>query len=114
VDRVVSEGRTPSGSGYGDPKEVERMKKRTWLLGLAALAASGLGTVALAAGGPGMMGPEHRTSVPSFLGYYDGHKDTFLSPDTSSRAEATMDHINFSAKLGASLKSSEEIYLFSG
>jgi len=90
------------------------MKKRTWLLGLAALAAPGLGAVALAASGPGMMGPQHRTSVPSFLGYYDGHKDTFLSPDTSSRAEATMDHINYSAKLGASLKSSEEIYLFSG
>ena len=61
-----------------------------------------------------MMGPAHRSSVPSFQGYYDGHKDTFLATDTSSRAEATSEHINFSAKLAASAKTSEEIYLFSG
>lgn len=90
------------------------MKPRTWLVGLAITAALGVTAVALAKGGPGMMGPESRTSVPSFLGYYDGHKDTFLAPDTSSRTEARMDRINFSSKLAASLKSSEEIYLFSG
>jgi hypothetical protein len=90
------------------------MKTRTWLLLVAALAVLALGAVAFAAAEPGMMGPEHRTSVPSFLGYYDGHKDMFLAPDTSSRSEARMEHINFSAKLRASAKTSEEIYLFSG
>jgi hypothetical protein len=90
------------------------MRTRTWVVGAIALTALALTTVAFAAGGPGMMGPEHRTSVPSFLGYYDGHKDTFLGPDTSSRPEAKMEHINFSAKLGASVKTTEEIYVFSG
>ena len=91
------------------------MKPRILFLGLAGVAAAVTVTaVALAKGGPGMMGPESRTSVPSFLGYYDGHKDTFLAPDTSSRTEAKMDHNNFSAKLAASIKTSEEIYLFSG
>jgi hypothetical protein len=90
------------------------MRARTWIIGVAALSTCVLTAAALAAGGPGMMGPEHRTSVPSFLGYYDGHKDTFLGPDSSSRSEANMEHINFSAKLGASVKTAEEIYLFSG
>jgi hypothetical protein len=84
------------------------------LLVVAALAAFAFAAVAFASGGPGMMGPQHRTSVPSFLGYYDGHQDTFLGTDVSSRAEAKKEHINFSARLGASRKTSEEIYLFSG
>jgi hypothetical protein len=90
------------------------MKLRSWIVGLASVSAGALATAALAQVHPGMMGPMHRSSVPSFLGYYDGHKDTFLGPDTSSRAEAKMEHINFSAKLGASIKTSEELYLFSG
>jgi hypothetical protein len=61
-----------------------------------------------------MMGPSHRASVISFPGYYDGHKDTFLGTDVSSRTEAKAEHINFSAKLAASAKTSEELYLFSG
>jgi hypothetical protein len=60
------------------------------------------------------MGPIRHTSVPSFLGYYDGHEDTFLGPDTSSRSEAATDHINFSAKLAGTINTTEEIYLFSG
>jgi len=90
------------------------MNVRTSVVGLAIVTAAALGAVAFAQSPPGMMGPMHRSSVTSFQGYYDGHKDTFLSTDTSSRTEATMEHINFSAKLGASLKTSEEIYLFSG
>jgi hypothetical protein len=89
------------------------MKLCICLLALAAAAVAGP-SLALAASEPGMMGPMQRTSVASFLGYYDGHKDTFLGPDTSSRAGATMEHINFSAKLRASIKTSEELYLFSG
>jgi hypothetical protein len=84
------------------------------LVGVTALAAFALAAVAAAGGSPGMMGPRHRTSIASFLGYYDGHKDTFLGTDTSSRAEATREHINFAAKLAASRKTTEEMYLFSG
>jgi hypothetical protein len=70
--------------------------------------------VGLAKGGPGMMGPEHKTSVPSFLAYYDGHKDTFLATDTSSAKEAKAEHINFSPKLKAEGKTAEELYMFAG
>ena len=31
---------------------------------------------------------ETHTSQPTFQGYYDGHKDTFLATDTSSKAQA--------------------------
>ena len=90
------------------------MKRSTLTAAAIGLGMCVLVAVAAAAGGPGMMGPTHRTAVPSFQGYYDGHKDTFLAPDTSSRTEATAEHVNFSKKLGATLKTTEEIYLFSG
>jgi hypothetical protein len=85
-----------------------------WLLGLLVPAAL---PVAVALGGTGNsagMGPMHRTTVTSFLGFYDGHKDVFLSTDISSRSEASAEHINFSRKLGASNKTAEEIYMVDG
>jgi hypothetical protein len=89
------------------------MMKRLSLV-LVALAAA-TPTVALAGNGNTMgMGPMHRMTVTSFLGFYDGHKDVFLSTDISSRAEATAEHINFSGKLGASNKTAEEIYMVNG
>jgi len=60
------------------------------------------------------MGPMQHLSVPAFQGYYDGHKDTFLSTDISDPASAKAEQINFSRKLGASSKTSEEIYLITG
>jgi len=63
-------------------------------------------------GGP-MMGPAHTTKQPSFLGYYDGHKDTYLSTDISSKTEAKMMHINYSAQIGK-VKGLPEIYLVEG
>jgi hypothetical protein len=81
------------------------------LLALAAIPVTG----ALGGNGNTMgMGPMHKTSVASFLGYYDGHKDVFLSTDVSSRSQATAEKINFSRKLGASNKTAEEIYLVMG
>jgi hypothetical protein len=35
-----------------------------------------------------------------FQGYYDGHKDTFLVTDVSSKAQASALHINFSRRIG--------------
>src|SRR3954452_18017182 len=90
------------------------MKMRTWLLAILALAAA---PVAFAGSSGGMdmgMGPMHRMSVPSFQGYYDGHKVVFLSTDVSGAGMAKAEHINFSRKLGASAKTSEEIYMVSG
>jgi hypothetical protein len=90
------------------------MRARIWLATSAAAVALVVVAVGFAAGGPGMMGPAHRVSITSFQGYYDGHKDTFLGTDVSSRVAAKAEHINFSAKLAASAKTSEEIYMFSG
>src|SRR5438105_9340324 len=38
-------------------------------------------------------------SQPVIYGYYDGHVDTMLSTDVSSKAQAAAQHINFSAAL---------------
>jgi hypothetical protein len=38
-------------------------------------------------------------SQPAVYGYYDGHVDTMLSTDVSDKAQATADHINYSAAL---------------
>jgi hypothetical protein len=81
-------------------------------------AAVALGTAALAAGayatgGPMMMGPTHPIKQASFKGYYDGHFVTYLSTDISSKTEAKMMHINFSASIGK-VRGLPEIYLVQG
>ena len=60
-----------------------------------------------------IMGPAKMIKRPAFLGYYDGHKDTYLNTDVSSRSDATAMHINYSARL-ASIKGLPEIYLVEG
>src|SRR5207253_7291467 len=50
---------------------------------------------------------------PAFHGYYDGHKDTFLNTDVSSKAMATAMHINFSARIGK-VTGLPEIYFVQG
>ena len=59
------------------------------------------------------MGPSARVLRPAFHGYYDGHKDTYLSTDVSSKAEARSMHVNYSASLGT-VKGLPEIYLVQG
>ena len=60
-----------------------------------------------------MMGPSRTIAQPSFKGYYDGHKDTYLSTDISSKAEAKAMRINYSASIGK-VKGLPEIYLVQG
>ena len=86
---------------------------------LAAAAAATL-TVVVATGAMAMvrdnsmgMGAVTKTLRPTFHGYYDGHKDTYLSTDVSNRAQAKMMHINFSAQIGT-VKGLPEIYLVEG
>jgi hypothetical protein len=82
--------------------------------GVSALAAVAFAVAAYAAGGPMMMmGPSHRIAQPSFQGYYDGHKDTYLNTDVSSKAQAAAMHINYSASIGK-VKGLPEIYLVEG
>jgi hypothetical protein len=76
------------------------------------LAAVAFAVSAYAAGGP-MMGSAKPIKQPSFQGYYDGHKDTYLSTDISSKAEAKAMHINYSASIGK-VKGLPEIYLVQG
>ena len=85
--------------------------KRVMLLSavLAAVAAA----AAYATDGPMMMGPSHKIPQPAFKGYYDGHLDTYLSTDISSKAEAKAMHINYSARIGK-VKGLPEIYLVQG
>ena len=48
-----------------------------------------------------LLGPSSPVSQSAFEGYYDGHKDTYLITDVSSKAQAKALHINYSAALGA-------------
>lgn len=49
---------------------------------------------------PGM-GVPRATNQQTFAGYYDSHTVTYLSTDTSSKAQAAAMHINYSAALAA-------------
>jgi hypothetical protein len=75
--------------------------------------AAAVAAEAYATGGPMMMGPTHTIGEPAFKGYYDGHFVTYLSTDISSKAEAKMMHINYSAQIGR-VKALPEIYLVQG
>jgi hypothetical protein len=79
----------------------------------AILGATVVAAAAYATGGPMMMGPSHKIPQTAFKGYYDGHFDTYLNTDISSKTEARMMHINYSASLGK-LKGLPEIYLVQG
>lgn len=87
---------------------------RLTLACVTALLVSVSATVALGAvkGAP-IMGKPSRIARPAFRGFYDGHKDTYLNTDVSSRAEAKAMHVNFSAPIGK-VKGLPEIYLVQG
>ena len=89
------------------------MSRRVVAAGVALVAVVAFAVTAYAAGGPMMMGPAGTISQISFQGYYDGHKDTYLSTDISSKTEAAMMHINYSASIGK-VKGLPEIYLVQG
>ena len=81
------------------------------LLVLAAVAV-GVAISARPMTGP-IMGPATSIKRPAFHGYYDGHKDTYLNTDVSSKSDGTTMHINYSARLAA-IKNLPEIYLVEG
>jgi hypothetical protein len=89
------------------------MRRQTLFLGASVLCAAVAAAGAYATGGPMMMGSSHSISQPAFTGFYDGHHVTYLSTDISSKAEAKMMHINFSASIGK-VKGLPEIYLVQG
>ena len=89
------------------------MQSKRLALAAVAVSAATLAAGAYATGGPMMMGPTHTISQKAFKGYYDGHFVTYLSTDISSKSEAKMMHINYSASIGK-VKSLPEIYLVQG
>jgi hypothetical protein len=89
------------------------MSKRLAAIGTAAALLLAAAVTALAGGNNMGMGPSGSISQPAFHGYYDGHKDTYLSTDVSSKAMATAMHINYSASIGK-VKKLPEIYLVIG
>jgi hypothetical protein len=76
------------------------------------LVATSFSVAAYASTGP-IMGPTARVLRPAFHGYYDGHKNTYLNTDVSSKADAAAMHINYSASIGK-VKGLPEIYLIQG
>lgn len=90
------------------------MSRRLTLACVTAVLVSVSATVAYGAvrGAP-VMGKPSRIAQPAFHGFYDGHKDTYLNTDVSSRADAKAMHINFSATIGK-VKDLPEIYLVQG
>ncbi len=90
------------------------MRKALTTAGAAILTLSlAAGALALARDNSMGMGPSAKVLRPAFHGYYDGHKDTYLSTDVSSKAQATATHVNFSAAIGK-VKGNPEIYLVQG
>jgi hypothetical protein len=57
------------------------------------------------------MGPMTMASLTAWTGYYDQHKVEYISTDTSSKAEAKREHINYSASLAKDLPNASFIYL---
>src|SRR5438874_7470577 len=88
------------------------MRKQGYLAICAVVAPAAAAAAYAADGGP-RMGTASSIRRPAFHGFYDGHKVTYLNTDVSSRAEAKMMHINFSAKIGK-VKGLPEIYLVEG
>jgi hypothetical protein len=75
------------------------MTRKNRFAAVAALAFATTAAVAYAGGGPLLLGSASQTQQPTYIGYYDGHKDTFVLTDVSSKAQAAALHINYSAAL---------------
>lgn len=87
---------------------------RKLVLGAAGFAAALSAVAAYAGTGMGpAMGPAAKITRPAFHGFYDGHQDTYLNTDVSSKTEAKAMHINYSAAIGR-VRGLPEIYLVQG
>jgi hypothetical protein len=82
---------------------------------LAAGAAAGILAAGASATVPRMLalGPSVQARTSTYAGYYDGHKDTYLVTDVSSKQQATAMHINYSPPL-AKVKGAPPQYFVQG
>jgi plastocyanin len=58
-----------------------------------------------------MMGPVSKATMKTWTGYYDDKAVVYVSTDTSSKAEAASDHINYAPGLVKTLPLASKIYL---
>jgi hypothetical protein len=70
-------------------------------------------TAAAASGGVPTLGQPSQVQEKVFKGYYDGHLDTYLVLDVSSKSQATALHINYAPRLGK-VKGAPPEYFFEG
>ena len=90
------------------------MKRRALLIALlAGVLATIAARVAFGSGGPAM-GKTFTVRHQAFLGFYDGHKDTYFNLDVSSKAEATAERINYAPGLALVPLKTPEIYFVVG
>ena len=91
------------------------MKRLLLVITVALTVAATLGVVAFGSGGMGSMGRSGSVTRPAFRGFYDGHKDTFLSTDISDKSQAAEMHVNYSAILKkVPMGATDDIYLIQG
>lgn len=57
------------------------------------------------------MGPRTTVSLPAFTGTFDRHQVLYLVLDTSSKAEARRDHLDYSPSLSRALPIANVMYL---
>lgn len=86
--------------------------KRMAALGVAGLAV-GAASAFAATNGSLPLGPSTNAEQATFQAYYDGHKDTYLVTDVSSKSQATALHVNFSKEL-AGVKGAPAQYFIEG
>jgi hypothetical protein len=61
------------------------------------------------------MGPAKMISQMAFVGYYDAHKDTYLSTDVSTKGMASSMHVNYAPGFKhAAMGSTDPMYLIAG
>jgi hypothetical protein len=62
-------------------------------------ALAAVGSALAIGGGSLLLGPASHVSQLAYQGYYDGHKDTYLITDVSSKAQARTLHANYAPTL---------------
>jgi hypothetical protein len=103
----------------GDCAPKGRARTRIRTIGAGSLAAALLAGGALATGAAGAtvpnlgLGTPHSGKLPTFVALYDGHKDTYVSTDVSSKSQAKALKINYAASLTGA-KGASPMYLVQG
>ena len=83
------------------------------LIAVAAVAAAVGAAGATAAPSTLNLGPAVHAKATTYLGYYDGHKDTYFVTDVSSKPQAAAMHLNYSPPL-ATVKGAPPQYFIQG